>query len=217
MLKFLTMSCECWFIFDFDGTLADSFRTAHHLFNQLATRYGYHPVEERDVELMRRKTAREFFTARGISQFLLPVLAIQGRRDLARHIAEVPPVAGIAEVLPRLKQLGHHLGILTSNATENVEAFLHTHQLQNFFDFIYCSRDMFGKDRRVKALMRKYRLAPEQVIYVGDTDADVLAAQKAGIRVAAVTWGYQAREVLSVLNPTWLLDTPSQLAEILPP
>lgn len=209
------MNSECWFVFDFDGTLADSFRMAHRIFNQLASRYGFHPVEERDVEVMRRKTAREFFSARGISQLLMPMLAIQAHHELARHIREIPPVEGIAAVLPLLKQQGHRLGILTSNAAENVKAFLHTHHLQEYFDFIYCSRDVFGKDRRVKALMRKYRLTPDQVIYVGDTDADIHAAQKAGIRVAAVTWGYQAREVLSVLHPTWLLETPSQLADIL--
>ena len=211
------MSDASWFIFDFDGTLADSFTTAHRIFNQLAPRYGFKPVEDCDVETMRRKTARDFLAARGVSLLILPILAMQARHELAKHIAGVPTVPGIAEVLPLLRQQGHRLGVLTSNATENVEAFLRTHHLQDYFEFVHCSRDVFGKDRRVKALMRKFRLEPDQVIYVGDMDADIHAAQKAGIRIAAVTWGYQAPEVLSVLHPTWLLDTPFQLTEILNP
>ena len=204
------------FIFDFDGTLADSFKAAHRLFNKLAPRYGYHPVEESEVEIMRRKTAWEFLAARGVSMLVLPILAMQARHEFTKHVPDIPLVEGIAEVLPLLRQQGHSLGVLTSNARKNVEAFLRHHNLQDSFYFVFSSKDVFGKDRRVKALIRKYKLEPERVIYVGDMDADIHAAQKAGIRMAAVTWGFQAREVLSALNPTWLLDKPAQLAEILP-
>lgn len=201
-------------IFDFDGTLADSFTLAHQVLNSLAKRYNFRPVADHEVEMMRRKTAPEFFAALGVSMIKIPFLAIQARHALRDHIAGVAPIPGIAEALPRLQHLGIRMGILTSNATENVDSFLRANSLQSFFDFTYCSRDMFGKARRIKALMRKYRLRPSSVIYVGDMDADIEAAKHAGIRIAAVSWGYQARDVLKAHAPTWLLDHPHQLAEL---
>ncbi len=53
-----------------------------------------------------------------------------------------------------------------------------------------------------------------RVANVGDTDTDVLAAQQAKISMAAVTWGYQARAVLEKYHPTWLLNDPAQLLDL---
>ena len=207
-------SSDKWLIFDFDGTLADSFKKALQVFNSLAEHYHYRPVSEDEVEMMRRKTAKEFFLSLNISLIKVPLLAIQARHELRQHSADIPPIKGISEALPKLQQQGYKMGILTSNATENVYAFLQSHNLQHFFEFTYCSRDMFGKARRLKALMRKFKLDPAFLIYVGDMNADIEAAHRAGVKVAAVSWGYQAREVLEKHNPTWLLDTPSQLIEL---
>ena len=204
-----------WIIFDFDGTLADSFKRAHIILNELAERYGYSPVNEHEVSEMRRKTARDFFSSIGISMIKLPFVAIQARHELRKYISEVPLFDGMEAVLPALRNNGFHLGILTSNDTENVELFLQNHHLQQFFDFTYCSKDVFGKARRLRALLRKKKLSPDQVIYVGDMDADIEAAHQVNIRVAAVSWGYQAREILERHNPTWLLDAPEQLLSLI--
>jgi len=209
----MTVSNKC-IIFDFDGTLADSFSMAHRVFNELSGQYNYSPITDADVQVLRKQTATEFFSTLGIPLFKVPLLAIQARHELRRHIADVPPIKGIAEVLPILQQQGYRMGILTSNSTENVSTFLKSHDLQGFFDFTYCSHDIFGKARRIKILMRKYKLRAESTIYVGDMNADIEAAHKAGIRVVAVSWGYQAREVLEKCNPTWSLDEPCQLAEL---
>ena len=201
-----------WLVFDFDGTLANSFKMAHEIFNSLSGKYHYRPVSDHEVEAMRRMTAMEFFSALGVSLLKLPFVAIQARHELRQHIAEVPLIPGISEVLPVLRQQGYRMGVLSSNSTENVSAFLQSHGLNSYFDFTYCSRDVFGKARRIKALIRKYKLDPASLVYVGDMNVDVEAAHHAGVKVAAVSWGYQAREVLEEHNPTWLLDTPDQLA-----
>ena len=210
---------DTWLVFDFDGTLADSFLMAHRVFNSLAERHHYRPLPEDGIETMRRQSAKEFIAAHGIPMIKVPLVAMQARHELRQHIADIPPFRGIADVLPILQKQGYRMGILTSNATDNVYDFLESHDLDGFFDFIYCSRDIFGKARRIKALIRKHQLDPASLIYVGDMHGDIEAAHRAGIRVAAVSWGYQAREALASHNPTWLLDTPAELAELhtLPP
>lgn len=208
------MNSHTCMVFDFDGTLADSFRRAHAILNELADRYRFRKVQEHEVEAMRNKTTHEFFAAIGVPLLKIPMLAIHARRELNRHMAEIPFVPGMPETLEQLRQAGCRLGILTSNSVDNVDLFLRVNDQRERFDFIHVSRDVFGKDRRVKALIRKYRLVPEQLIYVGDTDSDVLAAHKAGIRVAAVTWGYQARAQLEQARPTWLIETPLELVTL---
>jgi phosphoglycolate phosphatase len=203
-----------WIVFDFDGTIADSFELAHQILNKLAERHGFRPVADSEVEVMRQMSMREFFSTLGISLIRLPMLAVLARRELRAHIAGVPPIAGIPEALQELKKKNIHLGILTSNDPDNVNTFLERHNLRPLFEFVHCSRDVFGKAHRVKALIRKFNLTPEQVIYVGDMDADIDAAHQSGIRVAGVTWGYQAQPILEKHNPTWLFSDPAELLSL---
>ncbi len=51
-----------------------------------------------------------------------------------------------------------------------------------------------------------------KVVYVGDEARDVAAARKAGVDAAAVTWGYQARQLLHDRAPVYLADSPEELA-----
>jgi phosphoglycolate phosphatase-like HAD superfamily hydrolase len=41
-------------------------------------------------------------------------------------------------------------------------------------------------------------------------------AHALGARAAAVSWGYSARDRLAVENPTWIIDRPAELIEIIP-
>ena len=207
------ISKDKWLIFDFDGTLADSFEMAHQVLNRLAVRYHYRPVGDDEVEMMRRKTATEFFAALGISLLKVPMVVIQARYELRQLISEISPIKGISDVLSMLQEQGYRMGILTSNATDNVDKFLKKHGRVDFWECVYCSHDIFGKAHHIKTLIRKHRLDPDAVVYIGDMNGDIEAAHRAGVKVAAVSWGYQAREVLEKHNPTWLFDSPSQLAE----
>jgi phosphoglycolate phosphatase-like HAD superfamily hydrolase len=49
---------------------------------------------------------------------------------------------------------------------------------------------------------------------VGDTDRDVLAAQAAGMRAIAVTWGGWPRDKLAALRPDALVDRFADLVQV---
>jgi phosphoglycolate phosphatase-like HAD superfamily hydrolase len=52
---------------------------------------------------------------------------------------------------------------------------------------------------------------------VGDKPADILAGRDAGVQTAAVTYGYGDKEALEAARPDMILNTFSQVAEILRP
>jgi phosphoglycolate phosphatase-like HAD superfamily hydrolase len=49
---------------------------------------------------------------------------------------------------------------------------------------------------------------------IGDTVGDIRAGKEAGVRTAAVTWGYQQRDLLLKEAPDCLLDQPKELLYI---
>ena len=49
-------------------------------------------------------------------------------------------------------------------------------------------------------LMRKYAVAPEECVIVGDTKSDFIAAKDNGIESVGVTWGYGKPDELALAS-----------------
>jgi len=114
------------------------------------------------------------------------------------------------QVLEELHGRGHRIGILTSNSETNVLAFIARHRLP-YFHFVRTSSKLFGKGRAMRRILKAEGLPPERVLYVGDETRDIEAAKEAGLRMAAVGWGYNALTALSALDPDHLLEHPGEL------
>lgn len=201
------------FIFDFDGTIADTFHHALRISNRLAGEFHYREVAPDEIERLRDMTSREILRHLQIPMVKLPLIAAKAERELLEEIATVRPVKGLAGVLRRLKSQGIGMGILTSNSVENVTRFLKHHRLE-LFDFVSTSSRIWGKTRRLKSLIRKRALTPQNVLYIGDETRDITSAHKAGIRIAAVTWGYNSRTALEAHRPDYLLAEPEELLRL---
>jgi len=123
-------------------------------------------------------------------------------------MASVPLVPGIADVLARLRDRGHRLGILSSNAAENIAACLRANGVEGWFDFVLGRPRLFGKGRALRKLCRRHRLDPAAVLYVGDEVRDLSAARRAGVASAGVTWGFHNAHLLGRQRPTYLWHSP---------
>jgi phosphoglycolate phosphatase len=202
-------------IFDFDGTIANTFDLAVKIYNNIAPEYNCTPVKEEDIEMLRMKKPQEFLKKYRISTFKLPFLLLRGRKELSKHISEIEPVKNIEASLYEIKNAGFRLGILTSNSKDNVSKFLENNNLLGIFDFIYSGKNIFGKDKVIRRLLRDKNISKESVIYVGDETRDVEAAKKAEIPVVAVSWGFNSREILVALQPNQIADDPDELLSCL--
>ena len=202
-------------LFDFDGTLADSFRAALQIGNRLAPEYGYRPVQPGEIEQLRRLPYRDVAAHIGLAWHKIPRVATRVRSELAAKLEEVQPIKGLREVLRELRARNFRLGILSSNTRDNIKRFLDAHELDEF-DFITTSSSVWGKERRLKALLKSQRLSTTEVVYVGDEVRDIEATKALAVRVIAVAWGYTAREFLAAHEPDHLIDRPEELLQILP-
>lgn len=60
-------------------------------------------------------------------------------------------------------------------------------------------------------ILRIHGVNPERSLMVGDTDKDILAGQRAGTQVCAVRYGYGSLEMIRLLEPDYLIETPMDL------
>jgi HAD superfamily hydrolase (TIGR01549 family) len=201
-------------VFDFDGTLADSIDVLLSITNRLSAEFGFKPATKEELAQLSNLTSWQILKYSGISIFKFPLLIAKLKAELQSEIPGIKLFDGIKEVLLELKNLGFQLGIITSNSRENVLASLENNGLQNTFNFIY-SGTTFGKHKVINRWMRRANISPEEVVYVGDEIRDIEAARRTGIKIVAVSWGFNSQEALTAHHPDFSIDRPQQLIEIM--
>lgn len=200
-------------LFDFDGTIADTFQAGVEILNLMAPDFGYRPLAPADVPRARDMRTRELMRFLGIPATRMAKISERGKAELHKRMGEVVPLAGMADLVRQLKQDGFQLGILTSNSVENVSAFLKRFDLE-IFDFVHTSSKLSGKGRVIRKILKERKLTARQVLLIGDEVRDIEAAQETGIHIAAVTWGYNSRLAIESQKPDHLIESPNDLREL---
>lgn len=202
-------------VFDFDGTIADTLGETRRIFNQIAPDYGIRQVGEHELDGLRHLSLKQLLEHLKIPKRRVPALISRGIGMMRGNITNLPLIPGMKEVLVELRRHVHGYGILTSNSTPNVDLFLRTHGLREQFDFISSTSKLSSKSKHLKAIRKTFSLRSEEILYVGDELRDVKASQKAGIPIAAVTWGFNSRESLAAEKPEFLFNHPTDFLRLI--
>lgn len=200
-------------LFDFDGTIADSYQAIADITNQLSSEFGYEPIDREKLLLFKNLSSREIVKHTEISILKIPFLVKRVQAELGKEIANLQPIQDIDKVLFELKRQGYTLGIITSNVKDNVDIFLRKHNFDSLFDFVYCTTSIFGKHRIINRVIKQHRLRRSEVIYVGDETRDIKSARKSRIGIISVSWGFNSAEILAEYQPDLLIAKPQELLE----
>ncbi|WP_144151642.1 HAD hydrolase-like protein [Paraburkholderia sp. BCC1885] len=197
-------------IFDFDGTLADTFPLFVESLNGLAVRHDFRQVEHHEVNRLRSMGAREILRDLRLPMHRVPRVLIDFRVIMQQRSGELRPFDGIAQVLQSLADRQIMLALATSNSLANVEAVL-GQALLGRFAAVECGSGLFGKAHRLRKILQATRVARTEAIYVGDEIRDAHAAKKIGVRFGAVGWGYTDFAALTRLGPDVAFNEPAEL------
>jgi phosphoglycolate phosphatase len=200
-------------IFDFDGTIADSFDYVAAFLQRHVRKQ--HPLTEEEKQTLRGMTMKEMARHLGSPYWKLPILFIIGRYAMGRAIYNVPIFEGMGRVIDHLHAEGHELMIVSSNNTRNIKKSLKQHHLYKYFTDIYGNAAFFGKRRGIKNILWRNSLLPRDAIYIGDEARDIVASKAAGIRVIAASWGFDKADILESHKPTAVARKPEDIITIL--
>lgn len=195
-------------IFDFDGTIADSF---DYVAGFLASEAKMPPLHEDQKHELRGLSMVSMARQLGHRWWRLPRLLFKGRRKMGRAMKHIQPFGGMAATIQKLHAEGHELFIVSSNSVHNVRTFLHHHQLHTYFLEIYGGVGLFNKAPTLRRLLRAHQLELKDTVYIGDELRDVEAAQSIKLPVIAVTWGFARPADLEAQYPSALVDNPADL------
>jgi phosphoglycolate phosphatase len=200
-------------IFDFDGTIADTFSFYLDLLNKLADKFNFQKLDPEKIDFYRNMSSHDIIKNFQIPRLRLPFVIFEAKRLLQKGIEQIHPIDGIKDTLTKLKTRDILLGIITSNSVRNVNAFLLCNNLPQF-EFVISPMRIWEKSRTLKKLIINIKLDQANVFYIGDETRDIEAAHEAGIKSIAITWGYNSEAILKSFSPDYLITNPEELVGI---
>lgn len=199
-------------IFDFDGTIADSFTIFLDALQAVASQAP--ELTAVAIEDLRKSTTKEIIKKLGIKPWQIPRLIVRGRQEISNRMNQISAFDGMPELLKQLAGQ-YEIFILSTNSAENIHNFLAKHGLSGTVTKVYGSIGLMGKSASLKKLLVRQKYAPEDCIYVGDETRDIEAAHKTGLSCVAVKWGFNHPDILAAFQPEAMAATPKELGKTL--
>ena len=206
-------------IFDLDGTLLNTLADLHASVNHALEAFD---LPERDIDEVRRNTGNGIanLIARsvpdGTPEGLTQQVFEEFKRYYYRHDYDrTLPYPGIPEAVRALQEAGVAVGVVSNKADFAVQALI-----GRFFPGVTCTGEVAGVPRKpapdatdnVLARLGRTRYG---MVYVGDSEVDIACAAELGCDVIICSWGFRDRDDLLALGPTWMIDSPTELVDII--
>jgi len=206
-------------IFDFDGTLIDSYEAIAESLNHVRQSYGLDPVGLDEVKNL---------VGHGLEQLIQTSVGPDRIEEGVQRFRQC--YAGICEqktrILPQVKDTleeldrrGYQMAIATNKPSYFARDILRSLEMEHLFAEVLGPNDVERPKpdpEMLEIIMMRVGLSPEEVVYVGDMLLDIEVAQRAGVAVYAVPTGSATREALLAGRPDRLLHRFSDLLTVLP-
>lgn len=205
-------------LFDFDGTLVDSYRAITASVNHVRAAHGLGALS---VEEVRPNVGR------GLPNLLRQCvpgtnLELDARRYKEHHPSVLASgtdlLPGAFETLRDLHERGIKLGICSNKPVAFTRILVSALKIDAFLAQVLGPEDVVAPkpapDLLLEAL-RRLGASPHEALYVGDMSVDVQTARAAGIAVWVVPTGSDARKTLEAAGPDRILDSLNEIPRFL--
>lgn len=210
------------FIFDLDGTLVD---TLLDIANSVNYSLIKHNLSTNKLEDYRN------FIGNGSKVLIRKSVGENNKEQLYKDVYDVylnhyinnvciysKPYKNVVDTLTKLKRNNYLLFVVT-NKPSCAAIELVNKLFNNLFDGIYGVKDNLPTKPdpyMINLIKNKYNLDSNQIVYVGDSDVDMILANNASIKLKiGCSYGYQDISRLQKYNPYKVIDDFSQLLELI--
>jgi len=205
-------------LFDFDGTLADSYAAITSSVNFVRSTHSLPPLDERTVRT---------HVGHGLLQLMSEVAPGSDPQANAQlYLAHHPSVMfththllpGVAKALLELHSAGLRMAVCSNKPVSMTKRLLDALAISSYFDAAYGPEDA-GKPKPDPAMihlaLRQLEVLPPQAVYVGDMPVDVETARNAGLAVFVLPTGSSDLESLKKVLPDRIFQTMTEIPPVI--
>ncbi len=198
------------FIFDWSGTLSNNFDCVYKCIALMFQDLGREPLTEQEFKVTFTTPYMRFWAK------YFPALTKEYQNQLYnKHIHEVgePELySGAKEIINYLFIRGYKLFIVSSDPLTKLLPEVEKSGMSSLFTEVI--GDVHEKKHAIALLIEKFSLDKNATYYIGDTDGDIEAGKIVNIKTIAISWGFQAKEVLAKSIPDYLIDDLKEIENI---
>jgi phosphoglycolate phosphatase len=207
-------------LFDFDGTLADSFEAITASTNHTRRAHGLPPLPE---EVVRRYVG---YGLPHLLRELVPAADTDAAVALYREhhktvmTSGTRPMPGVARTVPELARRGLRLAVCSNKRVEFTRRLVDALGLAPHFAAVLGPEDVENRPKPDPVMLlegcRRLGVSPAEAVYVGDMAIDVHTARAAGMTVWLVPGGAMGVESAAAAGPDRVLGGFADLLDLLP-
>lgn len=201
-------------IFDFDGTLADTWPWFLRILDDTAARFGFRRVDAEEAHRLRARGGREIIRELEVPWRKLPSIATYVRQRAAAEVEQLALFPGAAAMLHAVASAGTTVAIVSSNSEETIRHVLGPELVKQIAIF-ECGASMFGKPAKFRKALRRSGTPKADAIAIGDEVRDIDAAREVGIASGGVAWGFATAELLRSSGATHVVESFEALRALL--
>ncbi len=206
-------------IFDFDGTLIDSYEAIAESLNRVRASFSLAPIPMAEVKTMVGH-GLEHLIERAIGSERVEEgvrLFRQSYAMLCEKKTSILPQ--VKDTLEELDRRGYQMAIATNKPSYFARDILKALEMEHLFSEVLGPNDVEKPKpdpEMLEIIMMRVGLAPDEVVYVGDMLLDIEVGRRAGVAVYAIPTGSATRQALLEGRPDRLLHRFSELLTVLP-
>ncbi|WP_435980609.1 HAD-IA family hydrolase [Psychrobacter sp. DM4] len=205
-------------IFDWDGTLMDSIGLIVESMHIAGEAHGFDTTDDAV------KVIIGLSLMKGID-ILYPKASDTQKQDIqhsyvAHYVANshcTPFFDSIEHMLKTLQQRGKILAVATGKKRQGLDRVLDASNSHHYFAITRSTDESGSKPdpQMLSDILNHTRQHVSDAVFIGDSIYDIQMANALGMMSIAVNYGAASSSTLAEQNPTYQVDSPQELAEIL--
>lgn len=194
---------------DLDGTLIDTKKVMNSTFEELCEKHISKRIKSRAFSILYKSPS--------------DALRLIGIYDLSKYwkifkknVFKARAFPNIKLTLENLSHEGLTIGIITSLPAKRANLLIEAVNIEQLISFIIGWELTIPRKPNPHPIYKAIEKLPSKrrVLFIGDSQDDIIAGKRAGISTGFVTWGYYPEDVLTV-KPDYVISTPFQLGIII--
>jgi phosphoglycolate phosphatase len=172
--------------FDFDGTISDAYSLAFRSLVKTLDEYGFEFNKQEALKQLGNKM-HIILKNLGLNAGHLETI----RRRFYKHFTRGAKEGKIKlcvsiKPLQGLKKEGYKLIVVSNSETSFLKASIKRLKIKGLFHKVLGAEKFGTKDEVLKKLFKKYKIKPQEAVYVGDRFSDIEFARDAGCIAIAI-------------------------------
>lgn len=203
-------------IYDWDGCLINSLPTWIAAYKNILSKVGVKSSESEIIKVLGNQTALESLghpdPEKAKAEF---------QESLNKRITKAELYPGVIELLKEIKERNVKLFLATSSPKKTFELSKSNKSVDKYFDYSVFADDVnFYKPdpQAINIIIDKFKILKSEVLMIGDSDKDILAARNAGIDSV---WFAPKKnglihnfDYLGSLKPTWKIESHNEITSL---